>query len=289
MSRVGFITAALVLWFGCGPSDARAWSDALELSWSGNFLTISGSEVPGGSVSIHYLEAFCRDGSTARPWHFTVIPHSTRLIEAAPDRSRLVLESQVEDGVVVRHTITAEADSIDFQVTARNPTARTSMVHWAQPCMRVDKFVGVATEHDSEAYLGRSFVFDRSPSTGEPVRKFLAEWKPWARAARYTPGQVWPGPGVSRNDVNPRPLNPRTTANGLIGCISADGRKLLAMAWDPYQELFQGVVVCLHSDFRIGGLKPGETREIRGKIYLLDNDPAKLLKRYEHDFPNRTR
>ena len=28
----------------------------------------------------------------------------------------------------------------------------------------------------------------------------------------------------------------------------------LATAWEPYQELFQGVIVCMHSDFRIGGL-----------------------------------
>lgn len=263
--------------------------NAIELSWANNFLTISGQEIPGGSVSIHYLEAFCRDSSTARPWQFTVIPHETRLVEASPDKSRLVLESRVEDGVIVRHAISADADSVDFQVTARNPTDQASKVHWAQPCMRVDKFVGVPPEHDSEAYLAQSFLFDRSSATGEPIRTFLTEWKPWALSARYTPGQVWPGPGVPRNDVNPRPLNPRSTSNGLIGCVSADGRKLLAMAWEPYQELFQGVVVCLHSDFRIGGLKPGETKEIRGKIYLIDNDPAKLLSRYEHDFPHRAR
>ncbi len=264
-------------------------AQSLELSWSGNFLSISGPAVPGGTVKIHYLEAYCRDGSTARTWHETVIPHETRLIEALPDKSRLVLECRLKDGVVVRHRITAEADCVNFQVTATNPTGHASQAHWAQPCMRVDKFVGVAPEHDSETYLSRSFVFDGPDLDGNPVRKFLTEWSPWARAARYTPGQVWPGPGVPRDDVNPRPLNPRSTANGLIGCVSADGRKILAMAWEPYQELFQGVVVCLHADFRIGGLKPGETRDIRGKVYLMENDPAKLLKRYMIDFPDRAR
>lgn len=287
MNRFSYIAISMILWLGSSLDQARA--NPLELSWARNFLTISGPDVPGGAISIHYLEAFCRDGSTARPWQFTVFPHETRLIEAAPDKSRIVLESHVEDGVVVRHIITSDAESVNFLVSARNPTAHASQVHWAQPCMRVDKFVGVAPDHDSEAYLGRSFVFDRSSVNGEPVPKFLNEWKPWARAARYTPGQVWPGPGVPRNDVNPRPLNPRSTANGLIGCVSADGRKMLAMTWEPYQELFQGVVVCLHSDFRIGGLKPGESKEIRGKIYLLENDTAKLLKRYEQDFPNRAR
>jgi hypothetical protein len=41
---------------------------------------------------------------------------------------------------------------------------------------------------------------------------------------------------------------------------------LMASAWEPYQELFQGVAACIHADFRIGGLKPGESKSIRGKI-----------------------
>ena len=97
---------------------------------------------------------------------------------------------------------------------------------------------------------------------------------PWARTALYTPGQVWCPEGVSRDDVNPRPLSSIVPSNGLIGCVSADGKELLATAWEPYQELFQGVIVCLHSDFRIGGLKPGESKTIRGKIYLMPADFA---------------
>ena len=41
----------------------------------------------------------------------------------------------------------------------------------------------------------------------------------------------------------------------------------------------------MHSDFRIGGLKPGETKNIRGKIYLVPADTRALVKHYERDFP----
>jgi hypothetical protein len=41
----------------------------------------------------------------------------------------------------------------------------------------------------------------------------------------------------------------------------------------------------LHSDFRLCGLAPGETKQIRGKIYLAASDMPALLKRYEKDFP----
>ena len=59
------------------------------------------------------------------------------------------------------------------------------------------------------------------------------------------------------------------------------------MVFEPYQELFQGVARCVHSDFRIGGLKPGEKKTIRGKIYIVPNDVPALLARYAKDFPEQ--
>lgn len=281
--RAIVIASALIAAFSANPG-----ASALDLDWKNNFLTIRGTDLPGGAIEIMYLEAFCRPGSTAREWHKTVIVHETRLISASADRKRIELESRLEDGVVVRHLITASDDEVDFRLEARNPTDRPSQAHWAQPCMRVDRFTGFSTDdRTSEKYLEKSFVFLPSPQNGEPVRSTLSQIRPWARAARYTPGQVWPGPGVPRNDINPRPLSKLPIANGLIGCESADARKLLATAWEPYQELFQGVVQCIHSDFRIGGLAPGETRAIHGKVYVIANDTAELLKRYRKDFPAR--
>ena len=102
-----------------------------------------------------------------------------------------------------------------------------------------------------------------------------------------SPGQVWAPKGVPREDVNPRPLSSIVPSNGLIGCFSHDEKLLFATAFEPYQELFQGVICCLHSDFRIAGLEPGETKKVRGKIYLMENDVEKLLKRYRKDFPEQ--
>jgi hypothetical protein len=85
--------------------------------------------------------------------------------------------------------------------------------------------------------------------------------------------------------VNPRPLSEIIPSNGLIGCFSSDEKWIFAVAFDPYQELFQGVARCLHSDFRIGGLNPGESKSIQGKIYIVRNNVTDLLHRYERDFP----
>ena len=89
--------------------------------------------------------------------------------------------------------------------------------------------------------------------------------------------------------MNPRPLSKLVPSSGLCGCFSADGKQILAVAWEPYQEIFQGVVTCLHSDFRIGGLQPGETKVVRGKIYLTDANVERLVRRYERDFPEQVK
>ncbi len=253
---------------------------ALTLSWDKEILTIRGAHLPGGAVEVWYIEAYCRPGSTRRDWKQTVIPHRTERVEASPEGRFLRLRSRLADGVVVDHEIRAGRDEVDFRVVATNPTAAESQAHWAQPCIRVDRYAGVQPERSSEEYLPRCFLY----VDGRPVRMPTT---PWARSAVYTPGQVWCPEGVSRDDVNPRPLSPIVPSNGLIGCVSADGRELLATAWEPYQELFQGVIVCLHSDFRIGGLKPGETRTIRGRIYLMPADLQGLLARYRRDFPEQ--
>lgn len=263
---------------GAGGSAGAAGEKPLKLTWRDNMLAIRGDQVPGGQIDIWYIEAFCRPGSTRRDWSRTVIPHKTEELPA-PD-GEIRLRSLLEDGVVVDHAIRAGVDEVDFRVTAHNPTARLSDAHWAQPCVRVDRFTGVPPVRSSEAYLRRSFIF----VDGKPVR---LPTQPWAKEALYTPGQVWRPAHVDPDDVNPRPLSSIIPSNGLIGCFSADETKILATAWEPYQELFQGIIVCLHSDFRIGGLRPGETKQIRGKLYVVDADVRKLVERYRKDFPEQ--
>src|SRR5690349_1175955 len=265
-----FVLVVLVL--GC-----QCLADAdlgLRLAWSKNILTISGTGLPGREMKVLYIEAYCRPGSTARKWEQTVIGHTTRLVSIDPDGKRLVLECTLKDGVIVRHEIRAGADEVSFQITATNPTKKASEAQWAQPCVRVDAFTG----RNQQTYLEKSFIFVGGKLARMPTPH-------WATEAVYTPGQVWCPRDVDRNDVNPRPLNPDVPDNGLIGCYSSDEKTIMAVAFEPYQELFQGVIACIHSDFRIGGLKPHESKTIRGKMYFVPADVEALLRRYQADFP----
>ncbi|HAH44177.1 hypothetical protein [Gimesia sp.] len=253
----------------------------LTLARENNMLLIQGDHIPGGKIPINYLEAYCRANSTDADWvKHTLVKHETQTLSLNEDQTVLKLKCTVADGVTVQHTITAKSDEVDFHLVAHNPTKRRSEVHWAQPCIRVGEFAGqgASTTEDKYAYIKKSFIFLDGKPAFMPTRN-------WATTARYVPGQVWCPQNVPRTDVNPRPLNPDVPGNGLIGCYSGDNQWIFATAFEPYQELFQGVIRCLHADFRLGGLQPGETKTIRGKIYIVPADMDSLLKRYERDFP----
>lgn len=253
----------------------------ITLGWKNNILTIHHPSIPGQKVDTWYLEAYCRPGSTDRVWDQTVIGHKTELVYVNESKTEIKLQCTLKDGVKVDHLIKSSDTGVSFDLTATNPTQKTSAAHWAQPCIRVGTFTGLGANKtdDAYAYIANSFIFQ--DDNDEP--DFMPT-KRWATKARYVPGQVWCPKGVNREDVNPRPLHPSAPHKSLIGCVSGDQKWILATAWDPYQELFQGVIRCLHSDFRIGGLKPGETKTIRGKIYLVQNDFPALLALHKKEF-----
>ena len=270
-----FLLAACPALFAADPAPP------LTLAREAHWLIVRGAHLPGGEMRTNYLEAYCRAGSADADWgKHTVIPHKSDIVSLSADAKTLRLRDTLADGVIVEHTIKAGMDEVDFQIVARNPTDKISEAHWAQPCVRLSAFTGFdeKTAGSATDYLPKCFVFLDGKLTRMPTRD-------WAAEARYTPGQVWCPKLVPRTDVNPRPLSKLIPSNGLIGCYSADEKLIYAGAWEPYQELFQGVARCLHSDFRIGGLAPGESKKIRGKMYLVAADADALLARYAKDFP----
>jgi hypothetical protein len=265
-----FLLCLILSFFACGVG-ARA--DGLTMVWTNNMLTMRGPDLPGGTLDIWYLEAFCRSGSTHRDWNKTTIPHRTRLLSSDANGTEIRLATTVQPNVEVTHEIRAGRDDLDFRVVATNRGDEFADVDWFQPCMRVDRFTG----RKQEDYWSRCFIFTKDGlKTMDQTRR--------AEDALYRGGQVYVPKGINLNDVNPRPLSPERPVNGLVGCFSQDNRHLLAMAWDQTQELFQGVIVCIHNDPRLGGLKPGQTKQLHGKVYFLKNDPKALLERYRRDF-----
>lgn len=254
-------------------------SSPFSLDYEKRHLSISSDSIPGKKLNVLYIEAYCRANSTDADWvKHTVIKHNTKVVKNTP--KEIILIDEVSDGVVVEHIITTDSTGINFSITARNTSSKPSEIHWAQPCVQVGDFTGkgAADTEDKYAYMKDSFIFLNGKPAFMPTEN-------WAMKARYIPGQVWCPKHVPRTDVNPRPLSENIPSNGLIGCINREKGMVLGIAFEPYQELFQGVIRCLHSDFRFGGLKPGETKKVRGKIYILKGNVEDLLEKYVNDFP----
>ncbi len=279
------IAAFVLILVGIAKRDTSQVTD-ITIGWKDNILSIYHPQIPGGKIDTWYLEAYCRPGSTDRPWNETTISHRTELVSINNLKTEIKLKCTLEDGVRVDHLIRATRTGVSFDLIANNPTGKVSEAHWAQPCIRVGKFTGQGADEtdDAYAYIKKSFIFQDK----DDIPDFLPT-KDWATKARYVPGQVWCPKNVNRDDVNPRPLHPSAPHKNIIGCVSADKKWLMASVWEPYQELFQGVIRCIHSDFRIGGLKPGETKKIRGKMYLLPNDVPALLALHEKEFPDKAK
>src|ERR1051325_627473 len=120
------------------PAALSAAESTLTLEYKDHFLWIHGPQIPGGSIRIHYLEAYCRAGSTDADWgQHTVVPHTSEYISLSKNRKVLKIRDTLADGVIVEHTITAKDSEVDFRLVARNPTNMRSEAHWAQPCVRL--------------------------------------------------------------------------------------------------------------------------------------------------------
>ena len=82
------------------------------------------------------------------------------------------------------------------------------------------------------------------------------------------------------------PVSDRNAHAGLMIRESEDKKWVMGIAWDAYISV-QGHNPwhCMHLSVRVGPLKQGETKTIRGKIYLFDGSKEDCLKKYKKDFP----
>ena len=81
------------------------------------------------------------------------------------------------------------------------------------------------------------------------------------------------------------PLAEPDATGGLLVRESTDGKWVCGIAWEDFLSA-QGhnPWQCMHLSIRVGPLKSGESRVIRGKIYLFPGNKDELHQRYKRDF-----
>jgi hypothetical protein len=87
---------------------------------------------------------------------------------------------------------------------------------------------------------------------------------------------------------NKWPTSGENATAGVLIRESEDGRWVTAIAWEDFLSV-QGhnPWFCLHACVRIGALAPGESRTIRGRLYLLPGRKEDCLALFQRDFPSQ--
>lgn len=83
------------------------------------------------------------------------------------------------------------------------------------------------------------------------------------------------------------PTSERLAHAGALVRESEDRTQTMAIVWEDFLSA-QGhnPWKCMHLSVRVGPLQPGETKSIRGKIYLFEGSKEDFLGKLERDFPS---
>lgn len=83
------------------------------------------------------------------------------------------------------------------------------------------------------------------------------------------------------------PTSDRPAHAGALVRESGDRSQTMAIVWEDFLSA-QGhnPWKCMHLSVRVGPLKPGETKSIRGKIYLFEGSKENFLQKLARDFPS---
>ena len=81
------------------------------------------------------------------------------------------------------------------------------------------------------------------------------------------------------------PTSPVDAAAGLLLRESSDGRWVAGIAWDDFVSA-QGHNPwrCMHLSIRLGPLRRGETKELRGRLYLMESTKEACYKAFKQEF-----
>jgi len=196
-------------------------------------------------------------------------------------------------GVVITATLTG----LNRESSPRVPTLNVCVTYQRSRAFgnKKDKF----DESYLDDYVGRSFLFlergltrlidtNRVSSVDgrdNPYSERGRAPRPWVQ--EYVP--AW------RNHADfvhtfygKRPLSWDRPIYPIMGVVSHDQRFLSAFAWPDTQRLGQLFISCFHPHAVMEETCDPETQRCvtRGKIYFMENNPERLLRAFEQDFPD---
>ena len=211
-------------------------------------------------------------------WEWTVSPDGT-MAEMTSEWSGMIINA-ADDGanMTLKITNTSEHDwpEIAAIIPCFNPGHEKANI-------KVNTFF-LDEEHDDTYFLGENgleLIKGEAPRELHFNQKMLPAIMDWEKE-REDGNFVF----ASEEHNYKWPISERNAYAGLLIRESEANNMVMGIAWDAYISV-QGHNPwhCMHLSVRVGPLKQGETKTIRGKIYLFDGTKEDCLKKYRRDFP----
>lgn len=185
------------------------------------------------------------------------------------------------EGLQIAASATPRGDTVDLVFTTTNRTGRTIERVEGNCCLDLGSCPELNARWDLSRLL-MSFGGQLRPLTATTPTPQQMGRQPWLLilTERGAPSSVLPKESPTWWRVD------QFTDRNLMAAVSADGKHLLGYTWsvEPEALMTNCGNPCLHAGTGFSPrLEPGESFTWHGRIYLLPNEPAALLRRYDAD------
>ena len=213
-------------------------------------------------------------GSYAWPW---VLNEQGTAAQMSSPWLKMKVEATV-DGAAMTLDITNTTDHDWPEIAALIPCFNPGNPVWGQ----ARNLLFLDEDHEHTYFLGKDgldLIKGQSPREihfSHDYRAAIMAWKKERGEEDFVFSEKWP---TSDRDVYA----------GLLVREAQDRQWTMGIAWESFLSA-QGHNPwnCMHLSVRVGPLKPGQSRTIRGRIYLIQGSKEDCLKRFERDFRKRT-
>lgn len=248
--------------------------------WMTGWLRMRMPETLRSSLGLHFID---HDRPDMRPLSMpTSWPGWTRSRTSGAIGYRML----TPEGIEFRGTVTPRGDRVDMEFRVRNRTKEIVRNVGNQMCL-------VLTD---EPAFGQRNSLERIWCFRDGKPFFLTEATPTPREKGRDPWVLVLTAAGRQNYGGPKDypdgwwVLDQSADQAVLARTSTDGKHLVAIAWDdePLFLMSNTRIPCLHAGpTRAFNLAPGKECVWRGSIWLMENDPQRLLRAVQDRFGKR--
>jgi hypothetical protein len=247
----------------------------IETDWTTGPIELRFPEVLNSSMGYHFLDNYAADLTPIHEWD--VFPEW----KTNASRDALSYDFLTPEGLRITAAATAVNDEVHLELTVANETEESISNIQANCCLTFHDCPELDAQWTPSALFAVLDGEFQSLANVTPTPEQMGR-EPWFLILREEAAQTTGLPAVSPTWWR---IDQHHTEN-LMAAVSRDRAHLVGYTWsvEPIGLMSNGGNPCLHTGTGPSPeLARGESYTWHGKIYLLPNNPAELMTRYQRD------